>query len=268
MQRPENFVLDYSHPLARGLRLAGLGYNIDDSQTYYDSSPFKNHGQKVGPFNTGCHDGIPFIENQNVSVINFPSLFSNTDANKFTFCCWVKYANNGSTPILFYNNDYILQDSMCAFCAVGIEYLCTNIILDLVSSAYAIQSDSEPIFDKWHHLAAVYNFEDRFCDCYVNGESPLQTGSDDPPISLNMSEYDFQLMGEFVEAGSLNLFSVKDFMVWENRALTQVEIRELANPSNITCSGLIKPPKRKYYAIRSTPMSKRYFRIGRVVTSW
>lgn len=267
MQRPENFVLDYSHPLARGLRLAGLGYNIDDSQTYYDSSPFKNHGQKVGPFHTGCHNGIPFIENQNASAINFPSLFSNTDANKFTFCCWVKYANNGGYPTLFYNSDYVLRGDICAFCSLGRE-LCANAIGDFVAAAYVIQNESAAIFDKWHHFAVVYNFEDSFCACYVNGELPLQTGIEYPPISLNMSEYDFQLMGELVEEDSLNLFSVKDFMVWENRALTQAEIRELANPSNITCSGMIKPSKRKYYAIRSTPMSKRYFRIGRVVTSW
>ena len=244
-QRPENFTIDYSRSLAQGLVFAGLGSHGKNTKMFYDSSPFKHHGTLTGNLTTGYHDGRMFVKNPSSGHIAFPYLYRNPAQSRTTIACWVLYPTHTSYDALWWNNT-LSNTWFYNTSNVASPGIINRIVTSTTSSPYLIR---DVILGEWHHYAFTISLGtgQYGLDMFINGRSVgAYVGSITGTLDWTTSVW---TMFGGSNNGYAFVGSVKDFMLWEDRALTLPEIQQLADPSNVMLSGLIRPPKRKYYPI-------------------
>ena len=261
-QRPTNFVLNNSHVLARGLVFAGLG-RVRGSLRYHDSSPYGRHGTITA---ANASTGIVFDPTLNRFVFRIGAQADRVDApvfavpigtNSFLISVWVNVNSTSSDAVgvIVSQGDTDAGEWM---------FRRNNALADIyASSGWTLNTTG--IWDTWTHYAitragaelrlyqnGIYAARDTTGDFDVNTTKGLQIGGADS-VSTRW------LVG-----------SIADVMIWVGRSdgLTYTDstplIQQLADPSNVMLSGLIQPPKRKYYTL-SVPLytTKRYYKIGK-----
>lgn len=229
--RPQHFTIDYSHPLANGLVFAGLG-NQPGSVRFNDSSAYGNHGvlTNMEPSSDWVWDST-----LNRMMLNFDgsnerctgaatSLAGNA---RHTIAAWV-LTNENSTPKRM---AYGWSDSSSRGTNVGQENGYWSMSVSNVGSNV---STTPVVTGTWTHLCLIQNGQYRL---YVNGS--LVHSYANAGISFAMV---FNTVGAIYSAVNYWLGSISDPCAW-NRALTLTEIQQLADPSNVLLSGLIKESK-------------------------
>ena len=235
-QRPISFLLKSDHPLAKGLVFAGLG-RCHNSLRYQDSSPYGRHGTLVNmepatawQFSTELGRWVVYLDGLNSGdYLSLPGLANGTYSVAF-------WGHNTATETYSYLFDARVSGGT-GWCYV------TN-----GNGAIVIPAGDGQIR-------------------YVNGV-PSSTDSATlahyavTGITLNATTLIFGAENS-LRADQRYKGTIADITIW-NRVLSTAEIQQLADPSNVMLSGLILPPKRKYYGI-TIPLytTKRYYKIGK-----
>jgi len=264
-QRPENFILDYSSPLAQGLAFAGLG-NAAGTYTYYNSSyDFDGVLTNITPqagwrwVNDLGRYGFLFPGAGSTAMIAVPSYMVPSDGD-FTFTAWSKIQPGAAASNCIFSSHTSTGTNWLLFYTNTTYGTAENELRIYMKAEIGVGSDIRD--GLWHHLALVR----RGSSFKVYLDTKLDIDA----------TYSGSVGNQYSQFGNGNRTSNNDrshggYMVdamFYTRALTSYELDILSNPYDPFLSGLIQPPKRKYYAIRYTPMTKRRFRIGRIVTRW
>jgi hypothetical protein len=258
-QRPKNFEINRHHYLSRGLVFAGLGQSCADTLRYRDSSPYGNHGTLTGM--TPSEDWVWSSElgrwctaydatdkNQWVKVANSSGLKSVNVPAPMSLSVWVYfiagYTSAGDASygtILFYINGYhslLLRASDNRVTWLGGTVSYTN---------------SYNIANKWVHYGVYHSGTHVWI--YQNG---LLMGDGDSAYNLSIEAiYIGGMAGQYFLTGS-----IADPMLWTGDKRSSFAI--LANRSDPMLGGLILPPRRKFYPIKSSiisPTTKKYYYI-------
>lgn len=219
--RPNNFELNYSHPLARGLVFAGLGAYAGSSR-FHDSSLYGNHGTLTSG---AVWDGRAV--NVKLSTgIELP--FTGTQYNNLTIGVWVRSITADSLRYIWDTTGITVgyrmrQDGNSVDCYTYAD-----------PTVFALSTTLPLTVGEWTHL--TYQFEAGVAGrVYRNGvldktTVTASTGIKDGPNDVIGAEWD----GDNPYPGL-----VKDGVMY-NRVLSPAEIRILADPSNVMLSGLIR----------------------------
>jgi len=248
-QRPEHFTLDYSLPLARGLVFAGLG-GSPGSVCYKDSSGHRNDGILTSmtpstdwvwiPELRRC--GLEFAGGSQRVILPNVSLFV---FNTFDFSISIWYS-------LFDGGDSYSAAIGCGATGENEWMLRVRDFVWFYGDGGAINTNIAGLTKyEWNCVTIVRKNEILFM--YVNSiivnqdNTALHDIASTKAITIGGCGTDRNMAGQ-----------IADVMIYR-RAISSNEIQELANPSNIMLSNMIKPPKRKLYAIRNTAYSRHYF---------
>ena len=220
LQRPNNFTIDSTHYLARGLVFAGLAPGgMVGSTRYHDSSLYGNHGTltngpdwtfdpTLGRWCLSCDGNQDYIVIPKTPSIKAISL-------------WVNHVHSGGPSTYAYLFDARLGG--------GTGYVYTT--------AYSPSNERiVPSSGTWYHdgVAGGYYAPNTWVNVVVNGITTTISASGFPiGIKNDLSSDDYQGY-------------IADFMAWD-RSLSLSEISQLANPSNTLLSGLILPPRRMVF---------------------
>jgi len=257
-QRPENFVLNNTSPLARGLVFAGLaGGNCRGSKAYYDSSSRKNHGQLTNMDPATDWVWVPELgrwgldfDGSNDYVSCNTSFFNTTDFTQLSFGGWWSVRDDDAQYSMGFGNTssngatwrYRYVADTWSFDVAGTE-LVSN-------STFAANADL-------HHFMGVFTTGSMLL--YIDGVLDNSRGG---PSSTSTSIYALKLGATGLPGNYLNGVIV-DPVIY-NRAISLPEIQILADRSDPMLSGLVKPPKRKYWGIPHIRPGYRY-KIGRLL---
>lgn len=230
--RPAQFELDYSHPLAKGLVFAGLGANAGSTR-YQDSSVFgkscslSNMEPNTDWVNLNGRRGL-YFGGTDESVIIPQSARSAWSSSAFTLMYIFRYAS-GSYPYVFgYRRGLSNQ----------IRHDRDAVILYNASTQYTRVNGITYSPGVIYHEAVVVAND--LMAVYHNGVSVGTFGQQATPASVDMSLANEFEIGRGYHDGSYMIGEVADFCVW-NRAISATEIRQLADPSNVMLSGMLKP---------------------------
>jgi hypothetical protein len=227
VSRPENFSIDYSHPLAKGLVFAGLGQN-PGSVRYNDSSPYGNHGTLTGmdPSTDWAWDSA--INRYTLSLTGSSSEYV-THGNValdtvYTLAMWANSPSNA-------NSSLWSNGSNSYFLSMG-------------ATTYHLISSGTLIYWEWsgqsqtgqNHWALVRN--GTTATLYKNGVSQ---GAKSPSSGSTNSTFYLSSIGKY-GTQYMTTTGLADLVAY-NRALSLPEIQILANRSNVLLSNLIKPIK-------------------------
>lgn len=240
-QRPECFTLKNDHPLAQGLVFAGLGAHAGSTR-YHDSSVYRNHGTLDTLVALNTHSGIgrnSFYRSSADSpyqhgILPVSSLLQ-FGTDDFTLSMWGYGIRGGTAGALCGAGDGGTAEWML--------YFTSDTTLRMYGYGSAIQSDLTWTLNAWNHV--VVRRSGTILQLYKNGAF----ASEDTTANSNLSTTKAIRIGG-ADGGTTRWFSgsLADFMV-HRRALTLPEIQILADPSNVMLSGLIQPPKRKYFTV-------------------
>jgi len=254
-QRPENFVLDYSSSLARGLVFAGLaGGNCRGSKMYYDSSSRRNHAVLT---NMDPEIDWTWIPELSRWALDFDGVddyitcpLQIVTSGPWALHTWCMRPTGGELKT-YHVGLYNIDDE-------GVFIGDREGDWKIFSSGETPGEGSSDLNrNQWYSVVLEHDGSDLYL--YVDGTlnysvTPVGSGWQTSntltvgrvlPIHVtnNIYEWDGQSL---------------DVMLW-SRKLNSFERFQLADPSNVSLSGLIRPPKRKLYAVRSTPYSRHYF---------
>jgi len=256
VQRPENFILKRDHSLAKGLVFAGLGGGAG-TLLFVDASSYGRHGTLT---NMNPTSDVVWSTELGRLVYDFDGSNDHIRATHpagdvvppMTLSCWLKtYRTSGSTV------GYIMAKRD------GATYTSTQYAWFLSDPGYSgtpnalawwDSSDVPQIFSTGtitegqpNHCAVTLSAAGGLT-FYINGV-PAGTGS----RSLVSRDGIDLFMGARGNGGgtiALPFYGWQgDWLVY-NRALSFYEIKKLADSSNVMLSGMIEPPKRKYYPIK------------------
>lgn len=252
-QRPPHFRLNMQHPLANGLVFAGLGAHAGSTR-YHDSSVYGNTGTltNMGPSSDWVFISelgrFGFTPKDNTEYVSLGRPTPLITDGPFAFSFWAYWtALTG------------ISRTMCLWQTTGNSYRCAFYFVNSGSvlqwrtrSAGGTNTDdyvlTAPTTSAWHHWAFVFNGTTKtvYTDGVVNGSPSTPTGG----IALSDSTANVVIGDDYV-GGTLQPpagFTVADW-IFRNRALTQTEVLMEADPSNVMLSGLINPPRRKWWPV-------------------
>lgn len=269
-ERPEGFRLteDQTHPLRKGLVFAGLGGGYcNRSLRYHDSSVFGNHGTLANmepatdwvwsnelwrfALSTDSSDGP-------IEHVVVPHSTSLNIASAITLSMWVNAVDYGSHPnglgrlfqkgptagafMLLLNKDY--------------PGLGTNNFVFYDGGEFVSASNGCVSLATWQNLAVANTGSS--VSFYVNGVL-INTASGTFTLSTTTESL-------ILFSNSLGLYfkgKSSDPLI-HNRALTASEIQKIADPSNVMLSGLLLPPRRKWWpvVVSSPVLSHRNLVLG------
>jgi hypothetical protein len=259
-ERPDNFVLKHDHALARGLVFAGLGGGGIGSSRYIDSSGYGNNGTLTSmvPSEDWVWERGRWVldfdgSNDRVAVarpaINVP----------MTLSCWVRQ-EDAATNVRY---AIVVRTADDRFRSI---YVAGNRLYIRERDASGTQTtafSSTVTVGGWTHICGVipsitarYGYVDgvlRISNTTYTADVADSTGL---RIGINAGS-----------AGDAFLGRIADPLIY-NRVLSLPEIQQLADPSNTLLSGLIQPPRRKYYGIQPTQYSKRFFSFNTSIGSF
>ena len=243
--RPANFELDYSHPLARGLVFAGLG-NAAGGNRYHDSSTHRNPADGASTFDPTT-DWVwsqelrrwtilgNFTSEQHVIATPAPVL-----VEPLTMVCWCKpeSASEASIPFAMGDTGGISGCFRIAYRGdqAGDPFDATKI------STGGTEGNAFSPAGKglaWQHVAGTFS-STTSRTCWLNGVA----GSEDT-TSASDAGVDNITVGALQRSSLMYGFTglIADAMAW-NRILSATELSELADPSNVMLSGMLKEPGR------------------------
>lgn len=258
-QRPESFTIDNSHSLAKHLVLAGLGL-CPGTLLYMDSSVNKNHGTltNMDPSTDWVWDSMlnRFVLDFDYSN-DYVALSKAAITNDFTLSCWsnwrVSGLGYGDTCTILGTTDVEISRN-----GFGLRYLNNSTNVTVMFADYSgIKWSYYAGYIWWglHHIAFTRSGSSfhLWLDGVDQGE---QTSAATFSWTLNL-----RLGARTVAKYRLPFFGQLSDVMLHNRVLSISEIQQLADRSNVMLSGLIKPPKRKLYSVRSTAYSQRFFSL-------
>ena len=252
MPRPENFQIDYAHPLAKGLVFFGGG-KLRGPKVFYDSSLYSRHGTLTGfalP-NTPLSGWrwVPELGRWGLASTNYAGVVTvsiSGIAYPFGLSAWVY------EPVLATANLYALR-------LLGGT---NNSLLIYNNTIYARgkgdASAAVMVAGSWIHGYASFE-SDSLRKLYVNGKYLVQdTTQDTTPFVHTSTECLSFATSETPRIGS-------DPMIY-NRILSPAEIQVLANPSDAMLGGFLMYPKRRFYvagvAAPTTNRRRRFIALG------
>jgi hypothetical protein len=255
--RPPRFSLNTSHPLAQGLVFAGLGQNpggdrMYDSSIYDINTSFENLDgtdwliSNIGRFKLSfLNDVNDIVVIENQSLLDFTS-------GPFTFTAWIKHSGqsrNYKTILAKRNVENGYQ----------YHFRLHEDKLSLLRTGGS--TDSTTVLDShvWYHGAVVIESDG-------TGTFYLDGNIDGTLSNQSMSHIDvYPRIGNYYE-GDYGLSyggSLADICIW-NRALSQIEIKLLANSGDVLLDGLIQPYTPFYYTLSQETLTK-IFKIGKLL---
>jgi hypothetical protein len=273
-KRPDSFELRKDHPLARGLVFAGLG-RTSRSLTYRDSSGRGNHGlltnMDVPATATSGWAWDNFLGRWVTNHITddyitmgggrFPFL----KTTPFSGCSWIKTTANTGAIVSNWNFNITAGWNW----SVG-EFANGKLSLLFTSSGgtnyFGADTSNSVNTGAWTHVGFTYDGSATAAGIklFINGAiaatSPHTLGTRDPGTLVDTAF----LVGS--RRGNNNLavlFSggLTDELIF-NRALSDVEIQPLRDPSNVMLSGLLLPPRRRSFkASAAAPATNRRRRL-------
>jgi hypothetical protein len=246
-QRPDRFELDYTHPLAKGLVFAGLG-NDPGGMMMLDGSGQRNHGTltnmdpstdwvfvpELGRWGldlTDSADHVVVPDEPIVSSITLSMWFRSTTSNGYYW------------HLLSRHPDWFISGNATTF----------RINVDTASDTvkWAVFGDSFATIGitSWHHYCGMYDGSTIYA--YLDGRligNGNTSGSFDYRGFTRIGAYHANISDSALNACGYAV----DPLIFE-RALTPTEIADLADPSNVYLSGLIKGRPRRRYFLPSSP---------------
>jgi hypothetical protein len=264
-ERPDNFVLKHDHALAKGLVFAGLGGGRG-SLRYTDSSLHKNTGTltamdppsdwvwvpELGRWGAFIDENTPHVDTSIVGQDLIP--------NALTLACWVKSSRN-TNAILSRFAGSVFEYRMAITSGGRIEFVGN------ISGSTRTRDNGAAVwsFGSMHHVAVVlFNFV--FMSQLYTAQSYYFNGQFVGATNIQGSLS--TVAGASSRIGNAGVWcsaTFSDPLIY-NRALSLTEIPQLADPSNVMLSGLIQPPRRKYYGfLPITTYIRKKFKIGKLL---
>ncbi len=235
-QRPDCFTLDPGHSLANEMVCAGLG-RLRQSINYHDSSLYGNHGTLTGMTPASDCVWVPELGRWATNSATSSEYIAHTsrigaDASwsLVSIAGWIKPSNriaghyvvvqvSGNGPSLWIDDGPTLQ-----FRSTGLFGRSHGPLAAFTNG-------------KWSHVVFTYSKPSyNFFFDGVNVSSGTVVGDNSvQPYSADWKS---------CYAGASADFA--DVCMW-HRALSASEIQQLADPSNVMLSGLIRPPVRRWW---------------------
>jgi len=237
-QRPEHFSLNPYSSLSEGLVFAGLGGGgCAGSLRYEDSSWYEKHGTltNMDPVTDWVWDSTldRFVIDMDGSsdFIAIPRI----TMPHWTFSLWVKLASNVTSDAGIFGYDGAFQR--------WLDVLDGNVWRIAVQAGVVIYGNTSlDLRDTLAYVTCTYDGSQ--IRLYLNGAADGATAVANGTVTTD-------IIGSTGPTVKKCTGQITDPLIY-NRALSPSEIRELADPSNHMLSGLILPPKRKYY--RAAPI--------------
>jgi len=234
VSRPQNFTLDYDHPLAKGLVFAGLG-NAPGSTRYNDSSKYGSHGTINTNKITWGYNTSPHL-NCAAAGYSLPHGVRCTGhllTNSYTSFSIV-------STITPYTADY---------CVFGLgNYVTGAIWLYITGSKFNFYTFNAGVYADYRYSDSTITTGTKYTvvtqirgitkEMYVNGIRQADYIDNKPPSPL-VGVFD---IGNEDAVGGYKPFDglIHKIMVY-NRSLNQSEVDQVSDDDNILLSNLIKP---------------------------
>jgi len=254
-QRPDSFRLNPLHPLARGLVFAGLG-GLHGGVQYQDHSLHRNHGTL-----TNMDPATDWVWSEelgrwalrgftsNTSYVTLPQVLSSAP---WTCAGWANpdRAEGGADHWAIACRSTNL-DSLLTLRESGSVQVTDDSWTRVVRVVISVLG--------WHHWAAVCT-GDGAADTVTMYRDGVSIGSD----SMSGHTINYTRIDKHGKTYSSDTEEcpMSDPLIY-NRTLTPAEIRQLADPSNVMLSGLIRPPQRRVWPVSSggAPVTNRRRRM-------
>ena len=243
-QRPDTFRLNPDAEIAQGLVFAGLAPGgLVGGTHYHDSSLYGNHGlgthieSSNWIFDSYLGRFVITLDGTNDFFTIPDSPLWNFQENTLSFSFWINRSGTDQRFVLAHGG----------YGAKGFDIECNTTLLYIVSG---YQYCTWTINSGLHHVTINYT-RGAPAAAYIDGAAVALVRSN----NLTILDYDADAyIGQSI-GGTGRWNSVIGDLLIHKRHLSQVEIQQLADPSNTMLSGLILPPRRVMFpaAVASTP---------------
>ena len=270
-ERPENFTIDYTHPLAKELSFATL-LGRRTSNTFFD---YSGYGQNSTIVNNDLSKSIysrsigrycQYFNGSTTYIDLFNKLRSPAFASdqSFTTVHWAY--SIGSTGMLLSLRDIDSGNSVWDV-AIGANGAVknNNHFIPLMrysnNTGLARHNATENVQNRWVMFTVRLNQRLNTFDAFVNKTkytvSQTVNGSIDNTGYAAIGSERNWVASSYTDAplGHFNGY-ISDTLIFK-RALLDKEIYSIADPTNIMYSGLLKRVKIKYYGLRNVPLITR-----------
>lgn len=248
-QRPDYFRIDYRHPFAQGLVFAGLGA-LPGTTHYHDSSVYGHSGVIVN-----SSQSQPILNRIGVKFNGSSSYVKINDADHLdgmaacTITLWV-YAASGAQADSY---AALLLKSVTGGSSTGRSYGVTQnstnnqLFYQMQSDAMEQVASTDTSWFDGTNRHICMTWDGSTMSVYANAQSDATPQSGSGNIISSTGNL---FIGS--ELGLYNFFDgiIADVMVF-TRALAIPEIEQLADPSNVMLSGLIRNPARRWWPVTS-----------------
>jgi hypothetical protein len=262
-RRPTQFSISTQHPLSRDLTFAMLGQH-PESRRVHDSSLYHNHGiidptSLAGNWRYSEHlsrwvlsdyptDGVIFLDPVPSVSVRGTSQFSivlwmrntNYHANSIQ-AIWTEYRGDAEQSVRISYRFYTVSASR----RLGFRGAADNGTFETYVEVPVTQL---PPINEWWVGTIVYDAIAGSCILYANGHF-LAEGAATITFTNTQSLQDIHI-GNLVARNRAIEGDIGDVMFYR-RALAAAEVRQLADPSNVMLSGLIKTPSRRLWVVPS-----------------
>jgi hypothetical protein len=238
----------------------GLGFRGSDKTTHYrDSSPYGNHGTLTGMDaatdwqydNTIQRPCVDFTPNEYITLGTKATL---KPTLQITYACWanVDTAYSGQVGLI---GDLGASGDRGAWMAISTSDPYSSTMTAYVAinatTLYSVTTatiTTSTMLNAWAHYAMTFS-PTLGLSIFMNG---VLVGSNavSPPSSIYANGLPVIIGSRGDLSGYFMLGKIADPTL-HNRALSLPEIQQLADPSNVMLSGLILPPRRKWWAVPS-----------------
>lgn len=250
LQRPPNFLINYQSSLANGLVFAGLGKH-PSTNLYADSSGFGNSGLLTNMTPASDWIWIPELGRWGLSfggstqhVVALQSIITYTP---LTIAAWGYTTLDGtSQDVCAVSNT---ADGHGWRINLGMNAAGDPLRAITRDSGTRIATVGTITVNRWFHAAATFaSSANRVA--WLNGVSGSAETTNTAPNGINSIH-----IGSHYGTNAVLTGRVADVLVW-NTVLSAAQIQQLADPSNAMLSGLILPPRRRWWPVVSAATTK------------
>jgi hypothetical protein len=252
--RPAEFTLNPHAPLARGLVFAGLG-RIKGTTRYHDSSCYGNHGtltlmdppsdwvwdSTLNRWLIACDGSNDYVRTASLPGIGV--------SGGWTLSAWIKHTGSSAWAAIAIGDGASYPHGAVLPARLGK-------VQTYVPNAYRDSGVATP--SGWFHVSlaiASASAGSLYINSVPYSSNPTVDAIGGPALSI----------GRFANLAFYYDGQVADAIV-HNRILSPSEIQQLADPSNVMLSGLILPPRRRWWPVVSgevPPATFKAFWAGR-----
>lgn len=244
LQRPPFPRINRNSPLAKGLVFAGLGGPGVPGTSYI-------HNAAMLPV-TATHENYAFGYNnwvwinelgrfgcQSAGTVprSIEVAFTLSGSEPFTIACWANPAAAGIAG--YHSGGYELGLRIVSDKA--------QLLINALGVNDRVSSVASTALGQLHHWAGMWGGTGLPMTIYHDGvgASVATSGTWEGAPLIRFGRFDGRVSGTITS----------DQMIW-NRALSTSEIQQLADPSNVMLSGLIRAPRRRLFAVAAAPAFK------------